>query len=128
MPTTLSWVGGGAAGRIGIGSIQVALTGLTAGAWYDVAIGRPDGIGGYRVQADNAGTSTTSFVPQTLGAYAVTVYPTNWTTGSVPQPGPPQTTVSTTGFNVAGVAVDTGMAYPTATISTATQAATSVSQ
>lgn len=126
--TTLSFVSGNAAGRIGIDSIKVALTGATAGAWYDVAIGRPDGIGGYRVQADAAGASTTSFVPQTLGAYIVTIYPTQWTTGSVPQPGPPMASISTTGFNMVGVSPDVGMAFPTATVSAATQAASTISQ
>lgn len=126
--TTLSFVSGNAAGRIGIDSLKVVLGGLTAGAWYDVAVGCPDGIKGYRVQADSTGANTSTFVPQVLGAYLVTIYPTNWTTGSVPQPGPPQTSVSTTGFNVSGVSVDSGMAYPTATVTVATQAATTLSQ
>jgi hypothetical protein len=126
--TTLSWVSGNTNGRIGIDSIKVALTGATAGAWYDVAVGRPDGIGGYRVQADNAGASTTSFVPQVLGAYIVTVYPTQWTTGTVPQAGPPIASISTTGFNMSGVSPDVGMAFPTATVTAATQAASTVSQ
>jgi hypothetical protein len=126
--TTLSFVSGNANGRIGIDSIQVALTGLTAGAWYDVAVGRPDGIGGYRVQADGSGASTTTFVPQMKGAYIVTVYPTQWTTGSVPQPGPPQASIQTTGFNMVGVTPDIGMAFPTATVSAVTQAATTLSQ
>lgn len=126
--TTLSFVSGNTNGRIGIDSIQVALTALTAGAWYDVAVACPDGIKGYRVQADNAGTSTTTFVPQVKGAYVVTVYPTQWTTGSVPQPGPPQASVQTTTFNMVGVSPDVGMAFPTATISAVTQAATTLSQ
>lgn len=126
--TTLSFVSGNANGRIGIDSIQVVLGGLTAGAWYDVAVACPDGIKGYRVQADNTGANTSTFVPQVKGAYIVTVYPTNWTTGSVPQPGPPQASIQTTGFNMVGVSPDVGMAFPTATVAAATQAATTLSQ
>jgi hypothetical protein len=125
--TSLSYLSGTTNGRVGIDTIKASLTALTPGAWYDVAINRPDGIGGVRVQADNAGAANVFLPLQTLGAYGFTVYPTNWPTGTVPQPGPPMASINTSGYNMAGVAVDIGMAFPSATVATSTLASANVS-
>lgn len=125
----LSFVSGNTNGRINgpADTIKVALTGGTAGTWYDLAIAKPDGIGGVRVQAAADGTATYTFVPMMAGAFIVTAYPTSWTVGSVPQPGPTQAQISTTGFNMVAVTPDVGMAFPTATVSAVTLASANVS-
>ncbi len=125
--TTLTYVSGNTNGRVQIDTIKIALTGLTSGTWYDIAIGRPDGIGGLRVQSAADGTATAFLVPQTVGAYSFTVYPTNYTVGAVAQPGPQAAGVTTTGFNMVAVAPDGGMAFPTATVSAATLASANTS-